>query len=223
VLVAVRSFADERHGAVLAGVTRVAADHELVRRWPERFQLSSLAHSERGRSGAGGDAIRGHHAFGYVHRSEEHPAGVMAGILVPFREEAEINSPLEGHFLERFEPGALARTLREDSVRVLLNHGRDPVVGDKPVAVPLRLWEDSAACRFEAALLDAGYVRDHVLPGLRAGVYGISFRFRPSLVDVEPPRAGRRLARHSVREARLREFGPVTFPSYSGTSVELAG
>jgi phage head maturation protease len=65
-------------------------------------------------------------------------------------------------------------------------------------------------------------VRDHVLPGLRGGVYGISSRFRPTLVDVEPARAGRRLARHSVREARLREFGPVTFPSYPGANVALA-
>lgn len=105
---------------------------------------------------------------------------------------------------------------------MLFQHGRDPVVGEKPIATPDLLREDVAGVSFEARLLDAGYVRDFILPGLRAGQFGISFRFRPSLVDAEPPRAGRRLERRSVREARLREFGPVTFASYIGANVALA-
>jgi len=36
---------------------------------------------------------------------------------------------------------------------------------------------DPQGREFHEALLDAGYVRDHVLAGLRAGQYGISFRF----------------------------------------------
>jgi phage head maturation protease len=221
-LVCCRSFVDDDFGPVLADVTRVADDHQLARRRPERFTLlATCLERERSGTGDGGDVIRGHGMFGYLQRSDDHPAGVMAGVMVPYRQDAEIRE-FGSHFLERFEPGALARTLREDSVRVLFQHGRDPQVGDKPIAVPERLWEDVAACRFETPLLDAAYVRDHVLPGLRAGQFGISFRFRPSLVDHEPPRAGRRLERRRVREARLREFGPVTFPSYSGASVQLA-
>jgi HK97 family phage prohead protease len=218
-LVARRSFADD---SVLAGVTRVSDDHPLAHRWAERFEIAEDAR-EHERSSYGGDCIRATNAINLAERTDALPA--MQGYLAPFNQPTEINDPLEGHFIESFRAGAFTRTLREDigGVRVLFQHGRDGQVGMKPIGVPDFVREDALGVAFQARLLDAGYVRDLVLPGLEQGLYGVSCRFRKLLEDVSPPRRGERLPRRVIREVKLREFGPVTFPAYPGTSVALAG
>lgn len=96
-LVACRSFADETFGPVTRDVTRVSVDHPLAAAWPERFQLAPDSFTELGRSGRGSEMIRAHLGFGYVERSSDGP--LMVGTLVPYHQEAEINTALEGHFL----------------------------------------------------------------------------------------------------------------------------
>jgi HK97 family phage prohead protease len=82
--------------------------------------------------------------------------------------------------MERIAPGAFKKTFREQPrpMRVLFQHGMDPQVGDKPLGPIRDLREDETGAYYEVPLLDASYVRDQVLPGLRAGLYGASFRFR---------------------------------------------
>jgi Caudovirus prohead serine protease len=67
-------------------------------------------------------------------------------------------------------------------------------------------------------LLDTAYNRE-LIPGLEQGLYGASFRFKvtreqfdnqPEPSDANP--AG--LPERSIKELRLFEFGPVTFPAY---------
>ncbi|MDQ6901240.1 MAG: HK97 family phage prohead protease, partial [Candidatus Dormibacteraeota bacterium] len=74
-------------------------------------------------------------------------------------------------------------------------------------------------------LLDTSYNRD-LLPGLEAGLYGASFRFRVTREDMnnQPERSDYNpegIPERTIREVELREFGPVTFPAYAGTSVGL--
>jgi phage head maturation protease len=61
---------------------------------------------------------------------------------------------------------------------VLFQHGSDPQIGDKPLGPIDQLREDDTGAYYEVPLLEASYVRDNVLPGLKAGLYGASFRFR---------------------------------------------
>jgi HK97 family phage prohead protease len=151
---------------------------------------------------------------------------VMAGHFAVFNQWTEIDSIFEGRFMEQFAPGAFKKTIREnrDGMRVLFQHGGDPQLGDKPLGPIETLEEDRTGAYYEVPLLDASYVRDNVLPGLRAGLYGASFRFRVMREEiVDEPKASAAnphgLAERTVKEAQVMEFGPVTFPAYDGASA----
>lgn len=139
----------------------------------------------------------------------------------------EIAGPREGNFMERVAPGAFRESMLRDagSIRVLFNHGRDPSIGDK-VLGPLRtLGEDERGAYYEADLIDTAYNRE-LIPGLRAGLYGASFRFqvvREAFEDA-PRRSTynpKGLPERTIKEARLFELGPVTWPAYAGATAGL--
>jgi HK97 family phage prohead protease len=151
---------------------------------------------------------------------------VMAGHFAVFNQWTEINSMWEGNFMERFAPGAFKKTFKDsrDKMRVLFQHGQDPQVGDKPLGPIRELSEDDHGAAYEVPLLDASYVRDQVLPGLQAGLYGASFRFKVMREEiVDQPTASEYnphgLPERTVKEAQVMEFGPVTFPAYEGASA----
>lgn len=131
----------------------------------------------------------------------------------------EIDSFWEGTFLERVEKGAFAKTIVEarDQIKVLFNHGYDPSIGDKVLGPIDDLREDDDAAVGEVPLFDTSYNRD-LLPGLEAGVYGSSMRFRvikdewndaPDPSETNP----KGIPERTIKEVKLYEFGPVTFPA----------
>ncbi len=154
-------------------------------------------------------------------RDDTGVAPIIRGHFAVWDTWTEINSAFEGRFMERFSPTSMDKTLSEgrDQMRVLFQHGRDPQIGDKPLGEIMRLEPDSTGAYYEVrAFEDASYVRD-LLPGLKAGVYGASHRFqvvqedfvaKPSKSDHNP--LG--LPERTVTEARVREFGPVTWGAY---------
>ncbi len=153
---------------------------------------------------------------------------VMVGHFAVFNRWTEIDSLWEGRFLERISPGAFRKTFREgrDAMRVLFQHGHDPQVGDKPIGSIRDLREDDTGAYYEVPLLDARYVTEDVLPGLRAGVYGASFRFRVIREEfVQEPKASAEnpsaLPERTIKEAVVREFGPVTFPAYPDATAGI--
>ncbi len=152
--------------------------------------------------------------------------GRMVGHFSVFGDWYKVDSHVEGRFMERVMPGAFEATIADDraSMVVLLNHGRDPQVGDKPLGTITSLAEDDRGAAFEVELLDAAYVRDDILPGLKAGLYGSSMRF--SVLDDawdDSPHKGdhnpEALAERTITRASVREFGPVTFPASPGASA----
>jgi HK97 family phage prohead protease len=154
----------------------------------------------------------------------------MAGRFAVFNEWTEIDSVWEGRFMERIAPGAFLRTFAEDRdrMRVLFNHGRDPHIGDKVLGPLVTLREDERGAYYEVPLLDTSYNRD-LLPGLQAGQYGASFRFTVDHdeVDERPPPSAfnpQGLPERTIRQARVYELGPVTWPAYQGaTAAATAG
>ena len=145
----------------------------------------------------------------------------MFGHFAVFDTWTEVDSVWEGRFLERIAPGAFKKTFKENrsGIRVLFQHGMDFQVGDKPIASITSLSEDAIGAAYETPLIDARYVRDDILPGLEAGVYGASFRFsvmREEWVDEPKPSEAnpKGLPERTIKEVDLAEFGPVTFPQY---------
>jgi HK97 family phage prohead protease len=144
-----------------------------------------------------------------------------------FNEFTEINSIFEGRFLEQIAPGAFKKTFREqrDQIRPIFQHGRDPIAGDKPLGPVEDLREENGGAWGYVPLLDADYVRQ-IVPGLEAGVYGASFAFQVLQEDIvqEPKRSDANpdgLPERTIKEVRLREFGPVTYPAYASASAGI--
>lgn len=137
----------------------------------------------------------------------------------PFDTWYEIDSYWEGTFLERTVKGAFTKTIKENraNIKVLYDHGFDMQVGNKILGAIADLREDPDSAVGEVPLFDTTYNRD-LLPGLEAEVYGSSFRFRvirdewndePGTSDHNPTGMPER----TIKEVRLFEFGPVTFPA----------
>lgn len=149
--------------------------------------------------------------------------GLLTGYAAVFNEDTIINS-WEGNFVERIAPGAFAKTLRErgHKVKVLFNHGFDPSIGDKPLGKPSVMDERSKGLWVEVPLDDTSYNRD-LLASLRSGALdGMSFRF--SVIKEEwDDSDDLELPVRTLKEVRLYEFGPVTFPAYEATTAGVRG
>ena len=139
----------------------------------------------------------------------------------------EIDSLWEGNFLERTEFGAFAKTIEESvaQVKVLFNHGFDPQIGQKVLGVTESLTEEKDSPVGMVRLFDTSYNRD-LLPGLKSGAYGSSFRMRvirdewneePGVSEHNP----KGIPERTIKEVRLFEFGPVTFPANPSSTAAV--
>jgi phage head maturation protease len=139
----------------------------------------------------------------------------------------EIDSYWEGKFLERTAVGSFAKTIREQgsAVKVQFDHGYDARFGSVLLGVPTVLREDPDSPVGEVPLWDTAYNRE-LVPGLEAGAYGSSFRFRvirdewndePGVSDHNP----QGIPERTIKEVRLMEFGPVVWPANPDSTAGL--
>lgn len=139
----------------------------------------------------------------------------------------EINSWWEGRFLERTKRGAFKKTIKENrrNIKCLFDHGYDFQIGNKVLGAIDDLREDPDTPVGVVPLFDTQYNRE-LLPGLEAGEYGSSFRFRviqeswndePGTSEHNPDGIPER----TITEIRLFEFGPVTFPANPDATAGL--
>jgi HK97 family phage prohead protease len=158
--------------------------------------------------------------------SAQADAALLTGHFARFGEWTEIASLVEGHFMEKVAPGAFGKTIREDGkqMRVLFNHGSDPTLGKQILGDVETLREDSVGAYYAVRVFDG--LPQLLRSGLAAGVYGSSFRFsveREQYVTNTKrssynPKA---LPERTILEARVYEFGPVSFPAYEGATSQL--
>jgi HK97 family phage prohead protease len=148
--------------------------------------------------------------------------GTLAGHFATFNAWTTIDSAYEGKFRERIAPGAFRKTFDENrnGMRVLFQHGKDPQIGDKVLGPIDILREDDVGAYYEVPLLDTSYNRD-LIPGLEAGLYGASFRFRVLRQNVNKKPNDGGMPERTVSEAAVKEFGPVTFPAYEGATAGM--
>jgi HK97 family phage prohead protease len=143
----------------------------------------------------------------------------MVGHFSTFNTWYEVDSWIEGHFLERVGSKAFDKTISEsrDQMKVLYDHGQDPQIGNKILGPIEELRTDKIGPAYAVPLFDTSYNRD-LKPGLEAGVYGSSFRFtvEKDTWDESPELSEHNatgIPERTITEARVFEFGPVTFPA----------
>lgn len=160
-----------------------------------------------------------------LQRETESAMPKMHGHFSVFDQWTEIDSLWEGNFLERVAGGAFKKSFADTmrSIKVTFNHGQDPQLGDKVLGIPEELEEDDYGARYVVPLFDTTYNRD-LLPGLEAGAYGSSFRFRVLKEEFnQTPKESaynpKGLPERTIREAQVFEFGPVTYPAYEGATA----
>jgi HK97 family phage prohead protease len=152
--------------------------------------------------------------------------GTLHGHFAVFNVWTEINSGFEGNFMESIAPGAFKQTMAENkSMRCLYAHGTSRRAGLNPLGPITTLREDPKGAYYEVPLFDTSFNRDF-LPGLRAGVYGASFRFQVQREEVRQPafateRNPRQLEERLLVEVRVAEFGPTPFPAYSDATASM--
>ena len=126
----------------------------------------------------------------------------------------------EDMFWEKIEPGAFSVSIASDDVRCLFNHESSELLGRKSNQ-SLRLWEDNLGLWMECDINpDDPLAMSTFAKVKRRDVTGQSFSFRTpkdawEFEDGETPR-------RTLVEISLRDVGPVTFPFYEVTSVDIA-
>jgi HK97 family phage prohead protease len=145
--------------------------------------------------------------------------GSVSGHFSVFDTPYRISSMWEGDFIERVAPGSFTKTLAERGSQIVSNfdHGFDPQIGDKVLGPFTTLSEDSTGGAYAFDLLDTSYNRD-LMPALKRGLYGSSFRFQvlKDDWDMEPKRSADNpdgVPERTIRETRVYELGPVTYPA----------
>jgi hypothetical protein len=162
-----------------------------------------------------------------LRKAADDSLGLLTGHFSAFNNWYRVESMWEGEFLERTAPGFTTQTIAEDrgGMRVLFNHGFDSSAGDKVLGPIQDLREDDTGPYYEVPLFDTSYNRD-LLPGLKAGVYGASFRMRvleDSWNDEPDPSTDnpKALPERTITRAKVMEFGPVTFPANPEASASV--
>lgn len=168
------------------------------------------------------DVVRGLPGLELRVNGDSGPMPTLVGHFSRFNQWYEIHSWFEGDFLERFAPGAFEETFRghwsdadPHRIKVQFQHGFDFAVGERLLGKLSELREDDVGGYYEAPLFDTQYNRE-LVPGLEAGEYGASFRFRvtkeewneePGVSDQNP----KGLPERTITAARVFELGPVAF------------
>lgn len=171
----------------------------------------------------------------------------LDGYGAVFDRETVIDS-WEGRFREKIAAGSMKRSFRESPPKVQFDHGRHPMIGSIPIASLLSISEEAdpelapaGGAHVVARLFDNWLVQP-VREAIAGGaVNGMSFRFsvvreswetadgRPirddqALLDelrrtIDAPDA--ELPVRILKELKVPEIGPVTWPAYADTSVTV--
>jgi phage head maturation protease len=154
----------------------------------------------------------------------------------------------EGRFRELIAPGAMKRSFRETPPKVQFDHGRHPTIGSIPIAELVSVAEESDP-RYApdggahiVARLFPNWLVEPVRDAIAAqAISGMSFRFSVvretwTTYDGTPIRGedmleaqlelsaylpDSQLPLRVLRELKVPEMGPVTWPAYADTSVSV--
>lgn len=150
---------------------------------------------------------------------------IVEGMVVPYGQWSEVDSVIEGHFMERFAPGSLAKTFSETVRRMkgYFEHGRSKMFERAPVMDIRETWETDEGAFFRAALLDG--IPGFIVDGIRKGLYGASIGATPVQVDRSRPGKSdynpRGLEERTYKELRASDISLTPHPHYEAATVMM--
>jgi HK97 family phage prohead protease len=137
----------------------------------------------------------------------------MSGYAAVFGSATEI----AGMFREQIAPGAFAEAVKRDDVRALFNHDANFVLG-RSTSGTLRLIEDDKGLRYDVDVPDTTWARDLMVSVQRGDVSQSSFAFEVTEDEWDYGKRGE-MPMRTIKNVRLYDVSPVTYPAYSATSV----
>lgn len=150
--------------------------------------------------------------------SEESDGRTLRGLAVPFNDPTRIDNLFEGTFDEQFAPGSFKRSLGLRTPKLQFDHGTHPMIGSLPIGDIRKIWESKRGLEVEAEIFQADLFAPLREAIAAQAIDGMSIRFRPTVVESDETT---QVELRTVTEAELIELGPVIFPAYPGTSVDL--
>jgi HK97 family phage prohead protease len=153
----------------------------------------------------------------------------VVGYAVPFGQNALIRQD-GSSFLESVSPdavqGLLGNSAERDRVRIQYAHGKDGLLGSRPVAVPTDLRADNYGLRVEARFFEGSLAERELAGPLAAKQMGMSIGFsvldeswvdRPGRSESNP----RGLPVREIRDLILHEISLTERPAYKGAVAGL--
>lgn len=124
-----------------------------------------------------------------------------------------------GWFKEKIAPGAFSKSIGQDDVRALFNHDANFVLG-RNKAGTLFMREDEKGLWVEIDPPDTQYARDLKVSISRGDITQMSFGFE--IISEERQKSeGNDPDLFILREVKLWDVSPVTFPFYKQTDVSV--
>lgn len=125
-------------------------------------------------------------------------------------------------FSEQVSRGAFKKSLKEADVAALWNHDPNVVLGRNKSGT-LRMKEDDLGLHYEVDLPDTQAARDLYTLIQRGDVYQSSFAFEIVKEEWAYPKGdSKELPLRTIREVKLYDVSPVTYPASPSTDVDVA-
>lgn len=140
----------------------------------------------------------------------------MTGHAAIFNEEAQIG----GWFREKIEAGAFKKSIKEDDIRALFNHDPNFVLG-RNTSGTLSLKEDERGLKIDIDPPDTQFARDLAVSIGRGDISQMSFAFEALRIEWVRAEEQNGTDLRIIKEARLFDISPVTFPAYEGTDIAM--
>lgn len=154
-------------------------------------------------------------------KRENAPPAIQGYAAIHYDGTPETEFELWPGALERILPGTFERAARDDDVRALFNHEPGAILG-RTRAGTLRLSVDSRGLRYEIRPPDTQLSRDLLQWLERGEVTGSSFSFQVlEAAWREETREGKTVDVREIRDVKLFDVGPVTFPAYEATTAGI--
>lgn len=151
--------------------------------------------------------------------------GVIFGLAIPYNQETTIGDMKHGGFREQIAPGACSKSLREADIVALFNHDSSKPLG-RTSAGNLKLTNTPRGVEPELAPAKTSYAADLAALVSSGVIKGWSFGFevvKDDWTDEEGRESNEFTGTNRViREMKLIEVSPVTFPAYGGEMTNIA-